>query len=167
MKSFSLTIFIFVVLLPNISKGTSNSISFPTPKDTISQNELLNCASKFFKIVRITDEGNYSVQVCNGTSGHLETEEKRQRELEGFCVSIITKFYKDEKFRLENEMISAVETTYNLKLGIEKGERLLRAQGALYMMMFQTEKLKEALLWEYEKQKENLGFVFEISRSVN
>lgn len=56
-----------------------------------------------------------------------------------------------------------MEELYEINLGIENNDRLLRAQGALYMFMRNNEVLKELLLFEYENKKEYLPFVLKLN----
>lgn len=124
--------------------------------------ELMKCASKFFQITGITDEGFFKVKVCNGFSGHAKTEENRNLKLEEFCTNAIVKHYMDEEYNLFKEMTEAVTFIYKLQVGLNKEEKLLRAQGAMYALMAQNETLKAALLYEYEQQKSTCGFILKV-----
>ena len=48
-------------------------------------------------------------------------------------------------------------------MGVEKEDQILRAQGALFILMFQNETLKNALLSEYENNKQNLPFTLQVN----
>lgn len=60
---------------------------------------------------------------------------------------------------MQIEFISAIYELYNLVLGVETEERLLRAQGVMFSLMRNNEKLRKLLLLEYEKKKDYLPFV--------
>jgi len=55
--------------------------------------------------------------------------------------------------------VKGVKEVYKINLGIDTDDRLLRAQGALYMYMRKNKALTELLLSEYKKRKEFLPFV--------
>ena len=59
--------------------------------------------------------------------------------------------------------LSKNKELYKINLGIENDDRLLRAQGAMYMFMRNNEILKELLLFEYENKKEYLPFVLNMN----
>ncbi len=127
--------------------------------DTVSINELLNIAVKYFLILEINEEGFYVGQVCTGINGLAETENERNPQVEAFCFSTIVNNYQGEQFNMYNEFVKGIKELYKIHLGIEDNERLLRAQGAMYMYMRNNETLKELLLFEYENKKEYLPFV--------
>ena len=62
-----------------------------------------------------------------------------------------------------NEFVKGIKELYKINLGIENDDRLLRAQGAMYMFMRNNEILKELLLFEYENKKEYLPFVLNMN----
>ncbi len=130
--------------------------------DTVSMNELLNIAVKYFLIMEISEEGHYVGKVCTGINGLAETENKRNPQVEAFCFSTILNNYQGDKFNMYNEFVKGIKELYTIHLGIEDKERLLRAQGAMYMIMRNNETLKELLLLEYENKKEYLPFVLNI-----
>jgi hypothetical protein len=57
-----------------------------------------------------------------------------------------------------NEIVKGLKELNKLELGIEEKERLLRAQGAMYMFMRKNEVLQKLLISEYEKKEKNLLF---------
>lgn len=127
--------------------------------DTTSIENLMNIASKYFMIFDINDKGHYKGQVCSGTNGIKETEENRKPHIEAFCFSSILNNYRGEKFDMYNEFVKAIKQLYKINLGLEEKDKLLRAQGAMFMYMSTNTKLKEMLLNEYEKKKDYLPFV--------
>ena len=127
--------------------------------DSISLDDLLNIAVKYFLITRISKEGYYGGKVCGGLNGIVKTEKDRKPHIEAFCFSTIFNNYRGEKFNMYNELVHGIEELYKLNLGIDNKDRLLRAQGAMYMYMRNNDKLIELLLFEYEKQKNFLPFV--------
>ncbi|MFW6327189.1 MAG: hypothetical protein ACOC2F_02665 [Bacteroidota bacterium] len=130
--------------------------------DTISMDELLNIAVKYFLIVKINKDGYYAGKVCTGINGLKQTEKERKPQVEAFCFTTILNNYQGEQFNMYDEFVKGIKELYKINLGIENEERLLRAQGAMYMFMRNNDKLKELLLVEYENKKEYLPFVLEI-----
>jgi len=58
-----------------------------------------------------------------------------------------------------DEFVKAMKELYKLNLGNEKEEKVLRAQGAMFILMRNNENLRKMLKSEYIKQKEFLPFV--------
>ncbi len=137
----------------------SKTIDKQIPKDTISFDQLLNVAVKFFAIIKINEQGDYVGKVCVGLNDIKKTEEDRKPMIEAFCFSSIFKHYYSEEFSMINEFVNAIKELYKVNLGIDRDERLLRAQGAMYFIMRNNEKLGEMLKSEYNTKKEHLSFI--------
>jgi hypothetical protein len=131
--------------------------------DTISMDGLLNIAVKYFSIIKINKDGYYVGKVCTGINGLKQTDKERNPQIEAFCFTTILNNYQGEQFNMYNEFVTGIKELYKINLGIENDDRLLRAQGAMYMFMRNNEKLKELLLFEYENKKEYLPFVLKIN----
>lgn len=58
-----------------------------------------------------------------------------------------------------NEFVKAIKELYKVNLGIDRNEKLLRAQGAMFLLMRNNENLRMMLKEEYDQQKEYLPFV--------
>jgi len=139
---------------------TAKAIDKTVPKDTITMNTLLDFAVKYFYVPGISEDGYYQGKVCGGRiNGIKATEAERKPFLEVFASSSIIKHYQGEEYNMYNELVGAVKELYKINLGIDKEERLLRAQGAVYFQMFNNKNLREMLLFEYELNKEYLPFV--------
>ncbi len=136
---------------------TTNKAAFIP--DTFSTNYLVNIAVKFFSIIGIDKDGYYEAKVCAGINDIKKTEEVRKPQLEAFCFSTIFSNYQGAKYNMYNEMVNGVKECYKLHLGIDTKDRLLRAQGAMYMAMRNNKPLKEMLMEEYENKKQYLPFV--------
>jgi len=127
--------------------------------DTISIDDLLNIAVKYFSIIKINEDGYYVGKVCAGINGLKETEKERTPQVEAFCFASILNNYQGEQYNMYNEFVKGIKELYKINLAIDSDARLLRAQGAMYMFMRNNEKLKELLLYEYENKKDYLPFV--------
>ena len=137
----------------------NKTIDKKIPKDTISMDKLLNVAVKYFSIMRLTDEGHYVGKVCVGLNDIKKTESDRKPFIEAFSFSSILKHYQSEEYSMYDEFVKAIKELYKVNLGIDKNEKLLRAQGAMFLLMRNNENLKKMLKSEYEKQKEYLPFI--------
>ena len=137
----------------------SKTIDKKIPKDTVSMDKLLNVAVKYFSIMRLTDEGHYVGKVCAGLNDIKKTESERKPFIEAFSFSSILKHFQSEEFSMYDEFVKAIKVLYKVNLGIDKNEKLLRAQGAMFLLMRNNENLKKMLKSEYEEQKNNLPFI--------
>ena len=145
-----------------MSEFVSKTIDKKIPKDTISMDKLLNVAVKYFSIMRLTDEGYYVGKVCVGLNDIMKTESKRKPFIEAFSFSSILKHFQSEEYGIYDEFVNSIKELYKANhdyLGIDKDERLLRAQGAMFFLMRNNETLKKMLKSEYEKQKDFLPFI--------
>ncbi|EKB04163.1 hypothetical protein HMPREF9711_02015 [Myroides odoratimimus CCUG 3837] len=147
------------IFSPLVEKYSSQVIKKNSEKDTISMDEVLNVAVKFFNIDKITPNGEYSARICTGINDIKDTEIKRKPFIEAFAFYAVRKNLRNEKYDVYNYFIDSIKGIYKLNLGIDKEERLLRAQGALFIQMLQSDKLKELLEDEYNLNKEVLPFV--------
>lgn len=131
--------------------------------DTVNIDELLNIAVKYFSIIKINEDGYYVGKVCAGINGLKQTEKTRKPQIEAFCFTTILNNYQGEQYNMYNEFVKGIKELYKINLGVENEDRLLRAQGAMYMFMRNNEKLKEILLSEYEHKKDYLPFVLKLN----
>lgn len=135
------------------------SINKTVAKDSFSLDEILNIAVKYFSIIRLTKEGYYIGKVCVGINDIRNTEVNRNPFIEAFAFSSILKHYQNSEYNLYEEFVKNIKELYKVNLGINKSEKLLRAQGAMFLLMRNNEKLKNMLKSEYELNKEYLPFV--------
>jgi hypothetical protein len=142
-----------------MSDLVSKTIDKKIPKDTVSMDQLLNVAVKYFSIMRLNGEGHYVGKVCVGLNDIKKTEPERKPFIEAFSFSSILKHYQSEEYSMYDEFVKALKELYTVNLGIDNQERLLRAQGAMYLLMRNNENLKNMLKSEYEKQKDYLPFL--------
>lgn len=129
------------------------------PKDSIKNNVLLDFAVKYFSLRKITPEGYYAAKICAGLNDIVATEPKRMPHIEAFCFSMVFLHAQGTEYPLMAEMTKAVRELYTLNLGIDPAERLLRAQGALYILMRNNPVLQAMLKAEYAARAEYLPFV--------
>jgi len=137
----------------------SKTIEKSKPKDTVSMQKLLDIAVKFFAIYKLSNEGDYVGKICGGINFIGKTEKIRMPQVEAFCFSSIYNNYENGEYNMQEEFLKTAKELYNINLGIENNERLLRAQGAMFFLMKENENLKKMLILEYEKIKDDLPFV--------
>lgn len=130
-----------------------------TEKDSISTDELMNIAVKYFTVKGITDDGNYEGKVCGGINGIKDTEPKRKPFLEAFCFSAILKHYRSEEYNMYEELVKSLKELNKLNLGTDDDEKLMRAQGGMFLLMKNNTILRDMLMVEYNQQKQYLPFV--------
>jgi hypothetical protein len=153
----------FIVLLKRdtiftqVMKKLSSVINTNQKKDTITLEKLLDISVKYFSIYKIKND-NYLGKVCGGINGIKQTEKDRFPFVEAFAFSTIFEHYRTEKFNMYNEFVKGIRELYKLELGIKNEEKLLRAQGAMYMFMRNNKTLKELLILEYRRKKRYLSF---------
>lgn len=129
------------------------------PKDTVSTDRLLNIAVKFFSIFSINEQGAYRGFVCSGRNDIAKTEKVRRPQFEAFCFSSIFEHISDSELNMQDEFVKAIKEIAKINLGVDNNEKLLRAQGAMFLLMRNNEKLKQVLKIEYEKNKNILPFI--------
>jgi hypothetical protein len=98
---------LFNSVMETLTKKITDPAHF-TP-NTVSLDELLNVAVKFFSIYRITEEGYYAGKVCSGINGVKETEKVRKPQVEAFCFTTILKHHQGEQFNMYNEFVKGIK----------------------------------------------------------
>lgn len=127
-------------------------------RDTVSTREVMNLAVKFFSIVGLTPEGYYRGKVCAGWSEIPVTEMERNLLLEAFAFSAVFEHTMPSEFDVIEEFKDGLRKLYQLELGTDDEDKLMRARGALYMAMLDSEVLLELLQSEYRERKATLPF---------
>ncbi|MFK8044637.1 MAG: hypothetical protein AB8B72_04030 [Crocinitomicaceae bacterium] len=145
----------------SILKKVEEKINKPKTfvSDTISLDQLMNYAVKFFLITGINENGHYLGQVCGGHNGLRFTNETRNPHVEAFCFATIFENYDGKLYSMQAELINGIKEVIKVKLGTNIDDRLLRAQGALFLVMKNNKTLKKLLLKTYKKKREYLPFV--------
>lgn len=137
----------------------SKTISKQKAKDTVSLDQLLNIAVKYFAINKLNEQGYYVGKVCGGQNQISTIEKKREPFLEAFCLSMILKHFESQEYNLYNEFVKSIKEVYKVNLGPDRQEKLLRAQGAIFMLMRNNKTLRKMLLKEYKNHQKFLPFV--------
>ena len=128
-------------------------------RDTLTFDQLLNYAVKFFLIKDINENGHYLGKICVGINGIALTGEERNAHVEAFCFSTILSHYEHDDYNMQDELVNGIKEVYKINLGTKNEDRLLRAQGALFMSMRHNLVLRELLLKEYQDKKSVLPFI--------
>ncbi len=152
---------LFVNTLQRISDNSTKNIQ---DKPSYDLDIVMDIATKFVKITGINEQGNYTLKVCVGVNDLEQTQSKRYADIEAFCFVSVFNAYLNKENPLKDEIIKEFHKIVPLSMGIEKEERILRAQGALMVLMYQNESFKQALLKEYEYKKDILPFTINLSK---
>lgn len=146
---------LFVNTLQIISNNSTKNIQ---DKPSYDLDVVMDIATKFVKITGINEQGNYTLKVCVGVNDLEQTQSKRHADIEAFCYISVFNAYLNKENPLKDEIIKEFHKIVPLSMGIEKEERILRAQGALMVLMYQNESFKQAILNEYADKKDILPF---------
>ena len=152
---------LFVNTLQRISDNSAKNIQ---DKPSYDLDTVLDIATKFVKITGINEQGNYTLKVCVGVNDLEQTQVKRYADIEAFCFVSVFNAYLNKENPLKDEIIKEFHKIVPLSMGIEKEERILRAQGALMVLMYQNESFKQAILKEYEVKKDILPFTINLPK---
>jgi len=152
---------LFVNTLQRISDNSTKNIH---DKPRYDFDMIMDVATKFVKITGINEKGNYTLKVCVGVNDLEKTQIKRYADIEAFCFVTVFNAYVNKENPLKDEIIKEFHKIVPLSMGIEKEERILRAQGALMVLMYQNESFKQAILKEYEDKKEILPFTIKMPK---
>ncbi|HUH26475.1 MAG TPA: hypothetical protein VLY87_07595 [Flavobacterium sp.] len=106
----------------------------------------------------INSEGNYVLKVCVGVNDISSTERKRNAGIEAFCFKSIFEAYVDKSIGLKEEIINEFQKITPISIGIDTEERVLRAQGALYVLIYNNKVFRDVLMKNYEDNKTILPF---------
>lgn len=134
--------------------------------DTVTIHEMLDVAVKFFALTGVSEEGFYQGKICAGNSGIETTSRERNPQLEAFCYAAVQRNQDDGHFNLYGEFAKAISELYTLNLGVDRQENLLRAQGAVYLMMRNNQQLKDMLISEYICKEQVLPFVLVLEEEM-
>ncbi len=141
-----------------LQKTFSRYLNPKEKKDTFSLDQLMDVAVKYFYIAEVKPNGQYSVRVCVGINELAELHKEREPFIEAFVFPVL-RDNVGQGAKLFNEFAKGVKLLYKLHLGENNKEKLLRARGAVYLYLFQNEKMRKLLLQEYKKKKKFLPFV--------
>lgn len=129
------------------------------PADSVSLNEVLNITVKFFSILKLNEKGHYVGKVCVGLNSLKATEPDPKPYLEAFAFSTIANNMGNTKFPMRKTFIEGLKMLNTLHMGLDKEEKLFRAQGAIFMYMRNHPLVKEMVLESYKKSKVYLPFI--------
>lgn len=146
------------LLVNTLQRISELSLKQIEEKPVYSFTKILDFATKFIKITGITEKDNYTVRVCSGHTNLIETQEERLADIEAFCFVTILKAFAIKDGPLQKEVYKEFAKIVPLSMGIDRNDRLLRAQGAFFVLMYQNETLRNILKEAYEKDKEILPF---------
>ncbi|MEM6263864.1 MAG: hypothetical protein AAGI38_15225 [Bacteroidota bacterium] len=146
-----------------IIEQLDNRIAQPREEtsDTLSMDELMGIAVRYFSIPGFSPKGNYKLKVCTGNIEFIGSDQHRQPHVEAFCFSNILTNFGKEPYLLQEEVMQGVKELYKLDFGTDPDDQLLRAQGAFTMYLKQNTYLHDLLKEAYEQQKYFLPFALQ------
>ena len=127
-------------------------------KDKVVFEEIRDIATKFFAIKEIDEQDRYVGKVCVGINMIEKTLPKRRALIEAFVFAALMSDLKTENSILMENFKANMKELYNNNLGIDKEERLLRAQGMMMAMMKNDPQLTGILATYYAKNMDHLPF---------
>lgn len=152
------------LFVSTLQKISINSNKHMEEKPVYSFDDVLDIATKFIKITKLDKDENYVLKICSGVSDIEETFVKRYAGIEAFCFVTIFNSYVSGDEILKNEIYNEFYKIVPLSMGIDKQERVLRAQGALTVLIFQNPKFIQIIKDGYEANKELLPFAIKYEK---
>lgn len=127
-------------------------------KPTYSFERVMDIASNFVMIDKLTNQGNYGVKICTGINSLEKTQLNRNVGIEAFCFNAIYSYFQKNKSTFSDLVKEQIVTISKLELGVDEQERILRAQGALMILLFNNERFREIILNAYKEHQEIFPF---------
>lgn len=149
---------LFIETLHKISINSEKPID---EKRTYKFNDVMDIASNFVMIDKVTSQGNYGIKICTGINALEKTQPKRYADIEAFCFNAIYDYFQKNKSTFSDLVKEQIITISKLELGVDEQERILRAQGALMILMFNNERFRNVIISDYEQHKDILPFKIE------
>lgn len=141
-----------------LQKISNNSFKTFEEKPVYSFDDVLDIATKFIKITKLNEDENYVLKICSGVSDIEDTFVKRHAGIEAFCFVTIFNSYVNGDGVLKNEIYKEFKKIVPLSMGNDKRDRVLRAQGALTVLISQNYKFIQIIKDGYEANKILLPF---------
>ena len=127
-------------------------------KDSVLLAELVDVAVKYFNILDVDEKGRLRGKVCAGINQVEQTLPERNPFLEAFAFATIMYDVKNLEPNLMDEFEKEMKVLLDLNLGNDDQERVLRAQGAMFMLMKQNARLNSMLASIYVQNMSWLPF---------
>lgn len=136
------------------SKGyTITGYNFEKPSYTFD--ELMDVIVKYYEVTAVDSRGNFSTRVAISDNGLVNTLSARRPLLESYGLY----FIRQNKYKAFRALEKAQRVISKLELGLRDGDKIKRAEGALYALISQDETLRSLLKADYEKNAAGLPFV--------
>jgi hypothetical protein len=128
------------------------------PVRTVSFRRVMDVAARFFYPDAVLPDGTIQSHVCVGINGIADMQGGRDLALEGFVYAAIfhdlltPRYYVTADFDGASRLINAMD------LSVDPSTRLQRAQGVMWGVMLQSEKLRQVVAAEYRRAHAYLPF---------
>lgn len=129
-----------------------------SPGRTVSFRRVMDVAARFFYPDAVLPNGTIQSHVCVGINGIADMQGGRDLALEGFVYAAIfhdllkPRYYVTADFDGASRLINAMD------LSADSTTRLRRAQGVMWGLMLQSEKLRQVVVAEYRQASAYLPF---------
>lgn len=125
---------------------------------TVDFGRVMDVAARFFYPDAVLPNGYIQSHVCVGINGIADMQNGRDLALEGFVYAAIfhdllkPRYYVTADFDAASRLVNAMD------LSTDSTARLQRAQGVMWGVMRQSEKLRQVLVAEYRRAHAYLPF---------
>jgi len=150
---------LFITTLQKIAINSGKPID---EKPSYKFNHVMDIASNFVMIDKLTNKGNYGVKICTGINAIEMTQPKRYADIEAFCFNAIWNYFQKNKSLFSDLVKQQIISVSKLNLGIDDKDRVLRAQGALMVLMFHNDSFRNLIIDNYEENKKLLPFKMKV-----
>lgn len=123
-------------------------------KPTYTFDEMMDVTVKYYEVTGVDSRGNFSTRLAISDNGLVNTLNVRRPLLESYCLY----FIRQNKYKAFRALEKAQIVISKLELGLRDGDKIKRAEGALYALISQDETLRKLLKADYEKNAAGLPF---------
>ena len=117
---------------------------------SVTANELQRLAVRFFYPDAVAADGKLTGHICVGINGLGDLDWERDILVEAFVYATIFRALREEKYGLDEEFRSALETAQDLALSVDEETRIIRAQGVVWAVLASSSNIRRMLRESYE-----------------
>lgn len=146
----------FLPLLATYYQSKGYTITgFDYKKPSYSFATMVDVTVKYYEVQSIDSRGNFQTRLGIGDNGLVKTRTERLPLLESYCLYII----RQNQYKAYKALEDAKKVVAQLQMGLSEGDQIKRAEGAIYALVSQDERLRDLLRADYERNAEGLPFV--------
>jgi hypothetical protein len=129
-----------------------------SPVRTVSFRRVMDVAARFFYPDAVLPNGTIQSHVCVGINGVADMQGGRDLALEGFVYAAIFHDLLQPRYYVTADFDGASRLINAMDLSADSATRLQRAQGVMWGVMLQSEKLRQVVVAEYRRAGAYLPF---------